>query len=235
MANDINLGLGPIDNIMLGGDQVDKVMLGDVEVWSHVVVPADFYAEFTMEDTTKLFKIDVSGTKGIWQYSNDNINWIDRPTTSDLTKSGSLKWYVRQKPGGQLVTRFCFLSSEFKTCDSLEIGQFNSATDLFRSCTNLISLPKLDTSNVTRFSSTFANCNSLMYLPYINTSKGVKFDNTFNGCAALQCMVNIDTTSSIDKFNMFNGCTSLIAPNAAERGQIAHVPGISWTNPNPCP
>ena len=229
---------------------------GETAGWvDHTVGSSEFYGEFTMADTAGHFRI--GSNTGDAQYSSDNVNWTD--VTTPLEVTGSLKWYVRQKPGGTTVTEVKFSDSDFVTVDKLETKGFTSFEEMFNNCSALTSIPAINTSkgssfgymfkgcsalttvpamNTSKgafFGNMFNGCSKLTSIPAMNTSKGTNFDNMFNGCPKLACLTLIDTTKSTSASNMFSNCSSLQHPTAAEQTQITTTPGIAWTNPNPCP
>ena len=56
---------------------------------------------------------------------------------------------------------------------------------MFSGCYSLKTIPKIDVSNCTNFSSMFYGCYSLEEIPYLNTINGTAFGNMFYHCESL--------------------------------------------------
>ena len=56
---------------------------------------------------------------------------------------------------------------------------------MFYNCTNLTSIPQMDTSNVTNMFSMFNGCPSLTSIPEMDTSKVTNIGEMFYGCTSL--------------------------------------------------
>lgn len=70
----LNLGSGPVDNIMLGDQQVDKVYLGSSLVWEHSTAPV--FPEVTIGTQTWMsVNLDIDdGLGGIYAYDDNEAN-----------------------------------------------------------------------------------------------------------------------------------------------------------------
>jgi len=130
----------------------------------------------------------------------------------------------------------------FKNCKKLETVEklmFNPAridfTQLFYHCEVLKSINYLHTEGGEIFVQTFAYCEELEHLNQLYTSNGKEFNQTFGSCKKLKCLTSIDTSNATTALNMFISTPLLTAPDAADKLLISAVPGINWTNPNPCP
>ena len=89
---------------------------------------------------------------------------------------------------------------------------FNGVTDMarmFSDCTNLQTIPEIDTSNVINMDYMFYNCPSLQTIPLINTSKVSNMSNMFNGCRNLQTIPLLNTSNVSNISYMFASCTNL--------------------------
>ena len=224
------LGGSEADAIKLGGADVDKIMLGDTQVWPK---PIPILAEFTMGDASKYFRMDeVHTDKASVQYSKDKVTWLDMTTNVDA--NGSLKWYVRHKPGTPEITQLSFQDSDIIKVDSIDTSKITSFVSMFRGCKLLVEIPELDMSQGISFSTMFRDCKVLTSLGVLNTVKGNHFGGTFMHCEALTCIKSIDTTHSNSSSFMFSSNGALLRPNASEITQISAKPGIAWVNPMPC-
>jgi len=205
MANDINLGAGAIDDLRIGADKADKVMFDGEQVWPNIPPSADFEGEFTMADTADHFKIGTWGVTGGAQYSSDKVNWNDVNVNADVT--GSLKWYVRQKPGEPDLLAIDFAHCDILSCDKVETATVTTLS--FRGCPKLTSVPMFDTSAFTWFGRMFFNCSSLTSIPVLDTSKGTTFEEMFGQCSALASVPAFDTSKGADFRHMFFSCSAL--------------------------
>ena len=87
--------------------------------------------------------------------------------------------------------------------------QFTDLNTMFHNCSQLITIPTLNTSNVTNFSYMFVNCYHLESIPKLDTSKAIKLTNLFVDCKKLTKIPQLDTSKAIDTSGMFWGCSSL--------------------------
>jgi len=86
----------------------------------------------------------------------------------------------------------------------------NSLARAFYGCLNLLSIPiGFNTSNITNLTSTFYNCTQITSLPSMDTSKVTNFGGFVSGCRQLDTIPELDGSSSTILTTMFNNCTSL--------------------------
>ena len=74
-------------------------------------------------------------------------------------------------------------------------------TRMFSDCTNLQTIPLIDTSNVSNMDYMFTNCSNLQTIPLIDTSNVTNMSNMmymFTSCANLQTIPRIDTSNVTD-------------------------------------
>ena len=97
---------------------------------------------------------------------------------------------------------------------------FEGITDLssmFRECSNLQTIPLIDTSNVINMNNMFYYCRNLKTIPQLDTSSVTNMDSMFYNCFNLQTIPLLDTSNVTNMVSMFDGCrnlTSLPALNA---------------------
>ena len=107
------------------------------------------------------------------------------------------------------------MSRMFSSCSQLTtIPQLNTsrATDMsymFNECYSLTTIPQLDTSGVTNMSSMFSSCSQLTTIPQLNTSRATDMNSVFNGCSSLTTIPQLDTSNVTNMNSMFNSCSSL--------------------------
>lgn len=99
------------------------------------------------------------------------------------------------------------------TLSSLPTGlDFSNVTDfsnMFYNCSNLTTIPLIDTSKGTNFSQMFYSCSSLTSIPQIDTSNGTSFGTMFYRCGKLTTIPQIDTSNGTHFAQMFYQCSEL--------------------------
>lgn len=75
---------------------------------------------------------------------------------------------------------------------------------------NIIECPMFTVNNsVTSFSYMFSGCSNLTTVPQLDTSKGASFFYMFSECSSLTTIPQLDTSSGTEFSGMFFGCSSL--------------------------
>lgn len=103
----------------------------------------------------------------------------------------------------------------FWNCESLmsvpelDTSQVTDMRFMFYYCKSLTTIPALDTSQVTSMQNMFFYCSSLTTIPEMNTSQVTNMRAMFNGCQALKTIPGLNTSQVTDTEFMFNNCTSL--------------------------
>jgi len=96
----------------------------------------------------------------------------------------------------------------------IAIPKFNTSNitriNAFQGCTELRVVPLLDTSNVTTFNSAFIRCKKLTTVPQFNTSRVTNFQYTFQDCNALRMFPRWDFSAATNISNMFMYCMALV-------------------------
>ena len=93
-----------------------------------------------------------------------------------------------------------------------EWADFEGITNMgymFSNCSNLQTIPLIDTSNVTGMSFMFVNCYKLQTIPLINTSNVKYMNNMFSFCIELQTIPLINTSNVTNMEDMFQNCSNL--------------------------
>jgi len=76
-------------------------------------------------------------------------------------------------------------------------------------CSDLTTLPLIDTSSGTNFSFTWFGCSSLTDFPLINTSSGTNFSYSWYGCSGLTTFPLIDISSGTNFNSTWSSCSNL--------------------------
>lgn len=93
-----------------------------------------------------------------------------------------------------------------------QIFDFSDVTDMkymFQYCSNLTTIPEMDTSKVTTMDSMFRNCSSLINIPPMNTSNVTIMKYMFQNCSNLTTVPEMDTSKVTTMDGMFRNCSSL--------------------------
>lgn len=99
-----------------------------------------------------------------------------------------------------------------KTIRSIPQGVVVSGTSLacaFYNCVNLISVPLIDTSNITNMQNMFRACHALISIPQLDTNLVTNMSWMFGGCWALTTVPQLNTSSVTNFDNMFAGVNVL--------------------------
>lgn len=93
-----------------------------------------------------------------------------------------------------------------------QVFDFSDVTDvkfMFNYCSNLTTVPEMDTSKVTTMESMFRNCPSLTNIPEMDTSQVTTMRYMFNSCSSLTSVPEMNTSNVTEMRYMFGNCTSL--------------------------
>ena len=108
-----------------------------------------------------------------------------------------------------------------------EWADFKGITDMesmFYNCSNLQTIPMIDTSNVTNMFNTFSDCSNLQTIPMIDTSNVINMGFMFYNCAKLQTIPFIDTSKVNNAKSMFCYCDKLkTLPNNFNFGNCTNL------------
>ena len=94
---------------------------------------------------------------------------------------------------------------------------------MFGNCTNLTSIPLMDTSSVTNMSSMFNNCKNLTSIPLMDTSSVTRMDYMFSNCTNLTSIPLMDTGSVTNMGSMFSNCTNLTSIPLMDTSSVHHM------------
>ena len=84
----------------------------------------------------------------------------------------------------------------------------SECSEMFRNCSNLTRIPKLEVSNAENMSGMFKGCSKLVSVCMPDTFMCTNFNDMFNGCTSLT-KVKLDATSGMTYTNTFTGCSNL--------------------------
>ena len=118
--------------------------------------------------------------------------------------------------------------SNLQTIPLIDTSNITNMAIMFSYCSNLQTIPLLNTSNVSNMDSMFYYCSNLQTIPLLNTSNVSSMNNMFYGCSNLQTIPSLDTSKVTNMNKMFNNCRSLVSLPAlnAQRLSIGQFYGI---------
>ena len=166
---------------------------------------------------------------GTYSASTDNLDGYSEVTVN-VSGSGAGDYFLNKISAGGSTTSG--VNRMIKAIPSDITVEGRDLSNAFFGCSQLTSIPLIDTSNVTNMSSMCNSCGSLTNFPLLNTGNVTNMSRMFYGCAALKIIPLINTsnvtnmqqmfglsgietiptlvTSSVTNFNnMCNSCSSL--------------------------
>ena len=96
-----------------------------------------------------------------------------------------------------------------------------NTSNMFKECSNLQTIPPIDTSNVTNMNYMFYFCGKLQTIPLIDTSNVTNMAGMFQSCYNLQTIPSIDTSNVTTMNYMFNVCRSLVSLPALDARSLS--------------
>ena len=99
--------------------------------------------------------------------------------------------------------------SNLTTIPQLDTSKVTDMRYMFQYCSNLTTIPQLDTSNVTDMGAMFDGCSNLTTIPLLDTSKVTDMGAMFWHCLELTSIPQLDTSNVTDMSTMFNYCFEL--------------------------
>ena len=95
------------------------------------------------------------------------------------------------------------------TIPLLNTSNVTDMVGMFSRCTNLATIPLLNTSNVTDMNYMFSRCTSLATIPLLNTSNVTNMSGMFGSCSSLTTIPLLNTSNVTNMNYMFDDCTNL--------------------------
>lgn len=99
--------------------------------------------------------------------------------------------------------------SELETIPLIDTSHGTNFSSMFNNCTALKNMPLINTSNGTNFSQMFLYASDLETIPLIDTSHGTNFESMFRSCSKLTTIPELDTSQGTNFSQTFNTCTLL--------------------------
>ena len=99
--------------------------------------------------------------------------------------------------------------SQLTTIPQLNTSNVIDMSNMFSGCSQLTTIPLLDTSNVTNMGGMFGSCSKLTTIPLLDTSNVTDMNSMFSGCDQLTTIPQLNTSNVTDMNSMFSGCSQL--------------------------
>lgn len=124
---------------------------------------------------------------------------------SGYTTTTGIKDFLEH--GGRFsYTNYTDLTGILKYEDTENVINMNY---LFSNCTNMITIPEINTSKVTNMSYMFYKCEALSSIPQLDTSNVTNMMSIFYDCISLTTIPQLDASKVTSMYNIFNGCSNL--------------------------
>ena len=104
-----------------------------------------------------------------------------------------------------------YYCTNLQTIPLIDTSNVTDMSSMFQYCYKLQTIPLIDTSNVTNMYYMFSTCQNLQTIPLLDTSNVTNMYHMFESCYKLQTMPQIDTSKATDMGSMFAGCSSLVS------------------------
>lgn len=149
----------------------------------------------------------------------NNITEIDELDLSNVTNMQNAFYNfsgLKKIKGINNTSNVTSMQSAFYGCTNLTtIPELNTLkvknmNQIFRNCTNLTTVPKFDTSNTANMEYMFCGCEGLTIVPEFDTSKVTNMDHMFYNCSSLTTVPKFNTSQVTNMTYMFYICVNLI-------------------------
>jgi len=116
---------------------------------------------------------------------------------------------------GNIVSNGADATNQYKSCTALttvplfNLSSVTNAASMFASCAALTTVPLLNLSSVTNASYMFKNCTSLTTVPLFNLSNCTNTQSMFDQCTALTTVPLFDLSKVTHAVSMFASCAAL--------------------------
>ena len=123
--------------------------------------------------------------------------------------------------------RYMFrMCTDLTTVPQLDTSNVNNMTKMFSECWSLTTILQLETSKVTTMSHMFESCRSLTTIPLLNTSSVTDMNYMFWKCTSLTSIPHLNTSNVTDMNYMLRGCTSLTTIPQLDTSRMQHIYGM---------
>lgn len=146
------------------------------------------------------------------------------PTKSNIGYARSMKYYsfITGRKETQASDLFCYLPY-LECIPELDIILLNVSYRMFQRCTNLKTIPNMETKNLTNVHAMFSDCWALEFIPYIDIGLSTLVKSMFNNCYNLRTIPNLNFESATDAQYLFSNCKSLVTLPPLKMPKITNI------------
>ena len=182
-----------------------------------VIDPQTLYNEGVNEQKSKLETINIT-ENGVYS-KEDGYNHIEVnvPPKINIQEAGINFAYstFTEVPewadfnGVTNMTRMFYVCSNLQTIPHIDTSNVTDMSYMFSACQNLQAIPHIDTSNVTNMKFMLGDCNNLQTMPLLDTSNVTDMSYMFSACQNLQTIPLLNTSNVTNMYYMFWNCSNL--------------------------
>ena len=179
---------------------------------SETIQPEDMDTEIASISTTpnlqsKSVEITTNTTTNIT--ADSGYDGLDSVAVTTSVSGADLSDYFMSSITAAYSGEGANLAQMIKSIPEGTIISGASANYLFRRCSNLVSVPNLDTSNITSMNTMFADCTSLITAPELDTSKSTNMNSMYIRCTNLVNVPPYDFKNTTNMGYLFEHCDNL--------------------------
>ena len=150
-------------------------------------------------------------------------------TNSVTTSGGSSENTLKKLLDARMNTYSLFNGYKGTSVDELirfdDTENVTSTYRMFSGAPNLLTVPLLNTINVTNMGNMFSG-NKITTVPHYNTSKVTNMSQMFSNCDNLTTIPQFDTSNVDNMNNMFSGCSSLTSVPLLNTSKVTNMGGM---------
>lgn len=204
--------------------------------------PVDFgteiyyeYAEMWNDVIGKFIQVGGSTFEGLYEYNDSD--WVLAPTQLSVTSD-----YVYEK---EFYGKNGIETGTLQNKDNLTVEEIlhrvniwsdyssgivcpDNMNNMFESCTNLTTIPLLDTSKVTNMSSMFHHCYNLNTVPLLNTNRVTNMSSMFHSCYNLTSIPQLNMGNVTNTSYMFGSCYNLSSIPLLNTSSVTNMSGMFY-------
>ena len=170
----------------------------------YVVLSNNGDIDFNVSYNHNLYKIKSNVI--VWKTDEYRMYKLYPSTYEDMTELPSDRDWIEFVKYRKDLSEMFFRCHNLITVPLLDTSNVTNMSSMFNSCYKLTIVPLLDTSNITNMYCMFSGCNKLTTVPLFNTSNVTNMCNMFVGNNNLITVPLLDTSNVTNMSSMFNSC-----------------------------
>ena len=162
----------------------------------------------------------------LYKVSDENkaLYLLDDPKPSSYIGNPNIEYVPNKNMESYFAKESGFYNMQYiKGIPFYDTSKVTSMRDMFRGCSNLITISQLNTSNVTNMDSMFSSCYNLITIPRLDTSNVTDMDSMFYSCSNLKSIPQLDTSNVTTMGEMFRGCENLISIPPLDTSSVTNM------------